>query len=492
MLAEGSMAPRQSGCSPRQQTETSLCGQTNKHPVPNLPEDIWFQIHSLVPMRDAARVACVSRAFAHSWRYHRDLVFSEETLGINVNACRKDEKMRDFTSKVDCILKKHSGIGVKTLRFQVGVVYSAKDCCHLDHLDSWLQIAVKPGIEELNLTLSSTNSMYNFPCSLLSGGTGDFLRYLVLVSCHFHPTKFICLKSLTRLRLHKVDILEDELECLLSNSFSLEHLKLGYCKNIFCLKIPCLQRLSSLEVSACGRLQAIESKAPNLSNFSFAGNLHVRLSLGGTPPIKKLFITDDDAAFYARAELPSRMPNLEALSICSRTEAINTPMVNSKFLHLKFLNIILGGRDYDFLSLVSFFDASPSLETFRLTVLPEHEERISIFVDPLDLRTVPEHLHDKLKLVEIINFSSAKSLIELICHILQSSRSLERLTLDTTQGFARCSVSKSGKCLLMRKDALVEAGRALLAVETYIKPIVSSTVELNAVEPCSRCHAEQR
>lgn len=145
--------------------------------------------------------------------------------------------------------------------------------------------------------------MYNFPCTLLSGGTGDLLRYLVLANCNFHPTKLVCLKSLTRLRLHKVDILEDELECLLSNSFSLEQLKLGYCNNIVCLKIPCLQRLSSLEVSACSLLQVIESKAPNLSYFSFAGDRHVQLSLGGTPPIKKISISYNGAVFYARTEL---------------------------------------------------------------------------------------------------------------------------------------------------------------------------------------------
>lgn len=271
-------------------------------------------------MRDAARVACVSRGFAHSWRYYPNLVFNDETLGINANTWIKGEKMRDFTSKVDCIMKKHSGIGVKTFRFQVGLVYSAKDCCHLYHLDSWLRSAVKPGLEELNVTLSSTNAMYNFPCTLLSGGTGELLRYLVLVNCNFHPTKLVCLKTLTRLRLHKVNILEDELECLLSNSFSLEQLKLANCNNIVCLKIPCLKRLSSLEVSACNRLQVIESKAPNLSYFSFGGNPHVQLPLGGTSPIKKLSVSYNDAVFYARTELPSRLPNLEALIIFSHPE----------------------------------------------------------------------------------------------------------------------------------------------------------------------------
>lgn len=69
----------------------------------------------------------------------------------------------------------------------------------------------------------------------------------------------------------------------------------------------------------CSRLQVIESKVPNLSYFSFAGDLH-GLSLGRTPPIKKISITYNDAVFYARTELPSRLPNLEALIICSLTE----------------------------------------------------------------------------------------------------------------------------------------------------------------------------
>lgn len=47
---------------------------------------------------------------------------------------------------------------------------------------------------------------------------------------------------------------------------------------------------------------------------------------------------------------------------------VNTPMVPNKFLHLKLLSIALGGPMYDYLSLVSFLEAAPSLETFILTV----------------------------------------------------------------------------------------------------------------------------
>lgn len=113
-------------------------------------QDIWCHIHSLMQMRAAARVACVSRYFARSWRCHPNLTFDQETLFSNESTCQNDDKMRQFTKKVDNIMNKHSGIGIKIFKLEVGTVYNQKDSCHLDHLDSWLQIAVKPGIEELN------------------------------------------------------------------------------------------------------------------------------------------------------------------------------------------------------------------------------------------------------------------------------------------------------------------------------------------------------
>lgn len=116
-------------------------------------------------------------------------------------------------------------------------------------------------------------------------------------------------------------------------------------------------------------------------------------------------------------------------------------------------------------------------------------ERVSILAEPSGLRTAHNHQHDKLKSVKIISFSSAKGLVELTCHILESATSLECLTLDTTSGAPRCSVSKSGKCLMMHRKALVEAHRAILAVQTYIKPKAPSEVELKVLEPCSQCHS---
>lgn len=273
-----------------------------------------------MPMREAAKVACVSRAFVRSWRCHPDLHFSKETLGLDENACQKDG-IADFNSRVDSILKKHSGIGLKAFRLDVHSVYD-KDPCHLDRLDNLLQVVVKPGIEQLDLILTMYGN-YNFPCSFLSGGTRGTLRYLSLASCRFHPTvRLVCFTGLTTLNLTYVDIKADELWCLLSSSPSLERFELRYCDSINCLKIPCLQQLNYLEVVCCSnRLRAIESKAPNLSSVKFVGDLRIPLSLENTSRIK---ILDThyycSLAFYARADLPSVMPNLEALTILSDGE----------------------------------------------------------------------------------------------------------------------------------------------------------------------------
>ena len=67
-----------------------LCMSFGKNIEFSFMQDIWCHIHSLMPMREAAQVACVSQAFVRSWRCHPNLHFSKETLGLNKNTCQKD------------------------------------------------------------------------------------------------------------------------------------------------------------------------------------------------------------------------------------------------------------------------------------------------------------------------------------------------------------------------------------------------------------------
>uniref|UniRef100_A0A0E0L507 F-box domain-containing protein n=1 Tax=Oryza punctata TaxID=4537 RepID=A0A0E0L507_ORYPU len=464
----------------------------NKKMITKVPKDIWYHIHSLLPLKDAARTACVSRTFLRSWRYRPNLVFNEGKLGLNGNLPESDEVTKELNDKVDHIMKNHSGIGLRTFGLEC---YNLVDASYLDR---WLQIAVTPAIEELILMFfpEYKTKYYDFPFSLLFNRGGNSIKHLRLSYCAFRPTSR--LNFLQRLHLFEVRITGDELGCLLSNSFALEQLKLTHCKELNYLKIPCvLQRLSTLTVFGCTALQVIEIKAPNLSNFDYDGNL-VGLSDGGLLPVKNLYLSSfyqHNIIEYTCAKLSSIAPTIETLTIFSESERFNTQISPFRFLHLKCmtisLNISRGGfsPSNDYLSLAYFLDASPVLEIFTLTVSQTCMKHDVISEDSSHLRQIPGHRHDNLKNVKIIGFCSAKSMVELTCHIIENATSLERLTLDTIcddyENPDRLSVHEIGECSPIYKQMIMEAKNALLAIERYIVGKVPSTVRLDVLKPCN-------
>jgi hypothetical protein len=157
-----------------------------------------------------------------------------------------------------------------------------------NRLNSWLQIAITPLLEDPSLVLLTGKAKYDFPCSLLSDRSGNTIRHLKLLGCVLRPTFNLSLRCLTELDLYDVRITGDELVRLLSSSFALEKLKLVCCEDIIRLEIPCLlQQLSCLEVFECSRLQLIENKAPNISCFECSGD-EIQLSFGETLQLKTL------------------------------------------------------------------------------------------------------------------------------------------------------------------------------------------------------------
>ncbi|CAL5025072.1 unnamed protein product [Urochloa decumbens] len=481
-----------------QSAERSTCSG------PHLPEDIWCLIHSLMPLHDSARSACVSSTFLHSWRCRPILTFNEETLGLKQKEGQKSDIAKAFASRVDCILKNHLGTGVKILKIVILDYYKVNAC----RLNSWLESAIRPGIEEVTLLLSAKHrAAYIFPCSIFLDGCGNSIRYLHLSYCTLRPTVgFDYLRSLTKLHLFQVRITGDELGCLISSSFSLEKLELRCCWELFCLKIPFwLERFSCLRVDECNKLQVIESTAPNLSTVEFFGE-PVQLIFGESSQVKNLMLEysfEPNAVNYAITKLPSIAPHLETLIVYSTYERVNAPIVADKFLHLKHLDIYIGDDDddepvafvYDYLSLISFLDASPALESFTLSVDPDDMKHDSVFGDTSSIRQIPRHRHDRLKKVRVNGFFSAKSMFELICHIIETATSLESLMLDciygeeTGGGTVRCSASKLGKCKRRSKRMVLEAHKALSVINRYIVGRIPSAVKLSVGEPCSRCHA---
>lgn len=235
---------------------------------------------------------------------------------MNINA-RGEDEIGNFTCKVDHILKNRSRIGVKTLR----IVFRYSNA-KASNVDSWLQTAVTPGIEELTVQLSSeSGTYYNFPWSLLANGSGNTIQRLRLSYCVFSPSVELGLKNMTRLDLCYVCITEEQLGCLLHNCFVLQWMQLWQCSPLTCLKIPFhLQQLRYLEVFECRSLQVIGIEAPNLFSFKFHDSHQVQISFGVALQLKKLGMSHPGAVCYARADLPLCLPNVEDLSLSSRSE----------------------------------------------------------------------------------------------------------------------------------------------------------------------------
>lgn len=69
----------------------------------------------------------------------------------------------------------------------------------------------------------------------------------------------------------------------------------------------------------------------------------------------------------------------------------------SKFLHLKHVAICIFGA-YDYFSLVSFLDAAPSLETFKLHLVTLQQSVGELLSEyPSHLRRMAGYRHDKLQ-----------------------------------------------------------------------------------------------
>ncbi|KAF0931577.1 hypothetical protein E2562_005544 [Oryza meyeriana var. granulata] len=503
------------------------------------PEDIWQHIHSLMPMRDAARAACVSRMFLRFWRGYPSVTIDRKILASSsqqgIRFWTEDERGKYILTKAQQVLESRgsSSTVVRSVKLDLStcqkVIVSATSAGGL--VDCWLRSFVKPGIEDITLFLSEWDNNdyyyyyghdclpeYTFPCSLLSDDDEKItsLQSLSLSSCGFHPNEGMttllgCWKNLSTVCLHRVAVADEELGFFLAGCLALERLTLSCCDTIGSLKIPhALRRLRSLRVRSCRLLRTIESGAPMLATVWYDGWPLLRFSLGGALETTKLEVRATrmgDVIQYAGAKLPSAAPDLETLVLSTVYERLKAPVMPDKFKQLKHLVICLGRSTvfcagYDFFSLACFLDACPALETFVLRIADgirwyNNPNRGKPDKEASWKRQEVSELHHggiigNLRKVTITGFCSANSLVELTCHILvAAAASLEHMTLDTSPGYDRKHTSY-GRCWQMSAEALREAETALAAARKYVEPKVPDGVDLKVLGPCSRCHLGMR
>uniref|UniRef100_A0A0D9VXK0 At1g61320/AtMIF1 LRR domain-containing protein n=1 Tax=Leersia perrieri TaxID=77586 RepID=A0A0D9VXK0_9ORYZ len=231
------------------------------------------------------------------------------------------------------------------------------------------------------------------------------------------------------------------------------------------------------------------------------------------------------AVCYARAELPSIMPNLETMKISSGSEVAQEDMAHESVVEgscphlrqlpelshdcLKSVEIVGFNSAKSLIELTCcIMKTAVSLERLVLDTLRgddrcsgksnkscwpvskavlKEASRVVVAVVSYIEDKLPELSHDCLKSVEIVG--TAKSLIELTCCIMKTAVSLERLVLDTLRGDDRCPGESNKRCWPVSKAVLKEASRAVVAIGSYIEDKVAPTTNLTLLGPCSRCHS---
>uniref|UniRef100_A0ACD5Y3R3 Uncharacterized protein n=1 Tax=Avena sativa TaxID=4498 RepID=A0ACD5Y3R3_AVESA len=466
-----------SGSSSSVQSSSVTC-QQSEYVSDKLPVDILHHIQSLLPLKDAARTACLSRGFLHAWRCYSNLTLNAATLGLA--RIEFDYRETFLIHIVDDILSKHSGHGLEIFRLD----FSFSKNIYSSYLDRWLKIVFHSGIKELSLMMPSLKKKgYIFPCWVLSDeAAASSVQFLDLNGCAFRTTAALgCLRSLRKLHLSFVDITDEGLGHLLSKASALEEMDIFNCSKIICLKLPCtLQQLKLLRVTLCESLQAVDINAPKLSTFHFIGTL-VEFSTADASPLKDVTLASfapSRTLSFARARLPAIARNVISLTLRSVGENVNTPMLISKFPCLTKLEIDIRRSQraflsFDVLSLFSFLDASPSLDSFILHVGQEalrQDDLVDGGDNTNNQRWKPQCRHDRLRQVTITGFCSDKSMIHFVIYILENSPSLECLTLDTIPGSDRsCGIiGKMGRCSRMSETSIAEAHRAVKFANGYI------------------------
>lgn len=160
-------------------------------------------------------------------------------------------QMDSYIKRIDIALQNCTGGWVKRFRFELQFFHELS----AHHINHWLDAAI-PGIEELTLELPRDDKMkYKFPCKLLFE-KGCSIQSLCLYSCAFHPDQGACsFRNLKRVYFSLVHITTEELWIFLYNSLSLEHLELGFCHEIDCLKYlahcSCLISCGSDDATCC-------------------------------------------------------------------------------------------------------------------------------------------------------------------------------------------------------------------------------------------------
>ncbi|XP_039118148.1 putative FBD-associated F-box protein At5g56690 isoform X2 [Dioscorea cayenensis subsp. rotundata] len=207
-----------------------------------LPYEIKELILERLPIKDVVRTSVLSSKWRYVWASMRKLVFDDKDFITDEDF---DNMFAEF---VDRFLLLHDGLIQK---FHLMMEFELSET-----IDRWILVVSRKKVQNLKLVLSGPlDDMYKTHSSLFSCHE---LRHLCLENCSvILPRNFKGLGKLKTLKLHDIDISDDDLIYLVSSCTQLQQLELIWSENGNILDIEgkegqklTISEFSSISISA--------------------------------------------------------------------------------------------------------------------------------------------------------------------------------------------------------------------------------------------------
>ncbi|CAI0458649.1 unnamed protein product [Linum tenue] len=247
--------------------------QRNADRISQLPSDVMQLILTLLPVKDAAKTATLSRQWRHNWRSNTRFVFDSDFGEIS--------KEGDYDSKANALMLEiyrallvHDG---PVTKFTLRIHGLRRPSPHINHMVHFL---AKKGVQELTLSFThdgDDGSGREMPSALFSARE---LSSLILKNCGFSraPSWFLGFTKLTYLWLVSVNIDSSFYDDFLPKCPLLEHLTLAV-RGSNAIESGGKAELvaPSLEVFNSNVWNICFKHTPRLEEFLASGNIPVML-----------------------------------------------------------------------------------------------------------------------------------------------------------------------------------------------------------------------
>lgn len=253
------------------------CGKEGiflKDRISELPDGILLSILCRFPVKEAARTSILSHRWEKLWTFITSLNFDAPETLTNLIYCHDHDLISErlkFARWVNQALQSHQSPIIEELRICFDLTNtSAND------IDSWISFAAKKRVHRLKLDLSYV---------LVDQHKRD--RYKI----YWQLFGFVDFKSLSTLQLMQVNVSDEVLEHILSNSPVLEHLYVDESPSLVNVKVSCPSlKLKYFEIYSCYHLKSIEISAMHLVSFKFCGKIKISLLFKNVPQLVEVSI----------------------------------------------------------------------------------------------------------------------------------------------------------------------------------------------------------